>query len=242
MIVTIVNASTLLADVAVQAVIPSLQKQLDRDFIPQWEKWIDDSDITVEFAGIRDIPNLPADSWPIFLNRHSNDPGALGWHDDDPQQNIRTYSRVFVGDCLRFGLNWETTLNHELLELIVDPDVKRVWRMADGRLASVEVCDAVEADELAYDVDGHMMSNFVLPSYFSSSQTGPFDYKRILKAHCPALTPGGYMPVTDAKGNWTQVQRDRTDGLAGRRALATGFRRQARARLGGAVLAEFVAP
>lgn len=226
----IVNASPLLRDDEVKALVTPLQTQIDRDFLPAWRaRGV--GPVRVGFAGTIDIPKLPPDCWPIFLNKHSNDPGALGWHDDDPGQNIRVYSRVFVGDCLRFGLNWETTLSHEALELMADPDVRRVYRMPNGRLASLEVCDAVEADDLAYDVGGHQMSNFVLPAYFSARHFGPFDHLGKLTKGCPALTPGGYMPVTDANGNWTQVQMDRADGLAGRRALATGFRRQARARL-----------
>lgn len=227
----LVNASPLLEDAEVQALVPALQLQIDRDFMPAWRQWIDDT-IKVSFAGIHDIPSLSPESWPIFLNKHSTDPGALGWHDDDPTQNIRTYSRVYVGDCLRAGLNWETTISHEALELIVDPNVKRVWRMPNGRLAAMEVCDAVEADDIAYDIGGHKMSDFVLPIYFSASRSRRiFDFRSHLHAPCPALTPGGYMPVTDARGDWTQVQMDRSDGLAGRRALGTGYRRQARARL-----------
>lgn len=226
----LVNASPLLKDAQVKALVEPLQIQIERDLMPHWEQWVDGS-VTVSFAGMSDIKDLSPESWPIFHNKHSTDPGALGWHDDDPEQNIRTYSRVFVGDCLRAGLNWETTTSHEAVELIIDPNVKRVWRMSNGRLASMEIADPVEADDIAYDIGGHMMSNFVLPAYFSTSKRGPFDIRGLLRGACPMLTPGGYLPVTNARGVWTQVQMDRSDGLAGRRALGTGFRRQARARL-----------
>lgn len=223
----VVNASPLLSDKDVQARVKPLQTQIDRDFMPHWQHKVEP--VHVEFAGIDDIPDLPPDCWPIFLNRHSTDAGALGWHDDDPSQNIRVYSRVFVGDCLRFGLNWGVTLSHEALELILDPDIRRVWRMPDGRLAAFEAADAVEADDLAYDIGGHKMSDFVLPAYFSTSHRGPFDFKHHLHKPCPALMPGGYMSISDAAGNWTQITMDREDGLAGRRALVGGYRRQMRA-------------
>lgn len=225
----VVNASPLLKDLEVQATVAPLQKQIDRDFMPHWKSRLREPVIKVEFAHARDIPALPADSWPIFLNRHSNDPGALGWHDDDPSQNIRIYSRVFVGDCMQFGLKWHTTLSHEVLELILDPDIRRVYRMPDGRLAAYEACDAVEADELAYDIDGFAASDFVLPSYFSRNLSPPFDLRGYLRHHCPGLTPGGYMSVTDFSGRWTQLNMDQTNGLIGRRAAMHGIRRQMRA-------------
>jgi hypothetical protein len=221
----VVNASPLLTNAAVEAVIAPLQKQIDGDFIPVWKSKLKESQIKVESARMDDIPKLPPDSWPIFLNRHSNDQGALGWHDDDPGQNIRTYSRVFVGDCIQYDLNWRTTLSHEALELILDPDIRRVYRMSNGRLAAFEACDAVDQ---AYAVGDFMASNFVLPAYFSNSTKGPFDFRGTLKKPCPTLSPGGYMSVTDASGRWTQINMDR-GMLKGRRAAMNGHRRMERA-------------
>jgi hypothetical protein len=225
----VVNASPLLSDNDVQAKVAPLQTQIDRDFMPHWQHRVEP--VQVQFASIHDIPNLPPDCWPIFLNRYSTDgSGALGWHDDNAGQNISVYSRVFVGDCMRFGLDWGVTLSHEALELILDPDIQQVWQMPDGRMAALEACDAVEDDALAYDVDGHKMSDFVLPAYFSARRYPPYDFKGHLTRPCPALTPGGYMSISDAAGNWSQIQMDEKDGLAGRRALGAGYRRLARAR------------
>src|SRR6266851_4694244 len=162
--VIIVNASHLLMDEQARAYAPVLQMQVDRDFIPAWGSRA--TAVKISFASASDIPHLDPRSWPIFLNNHSNDPGALGWHDD---QDGRIFSRVFVGDCLRAGLDWGVTLSHELLELILDPDIKRVWSMPDGRLAALEACDAVESDDQAYvGMVGLRVSNFVLPAYFST--------------------------------------------------------------------------
>jgi hypothetical protein len=224
----VVNASPLLQDAEVNDVITPLQTQIDRDFIPAWRGRLREPGIKVVPAGMHDIPSLVPDCWPIFLNRHSNDADSLGWHDDDPTQNIRTYSRVFVGDCMQLGLNWHTTLSHEALELILDPDIRRIFKMANGRLAAYEACDAVEADELAYSIGGFAASDFVLPNYFSRSGLPPFDFGRHLKGRCPDLTSGGYMSVTNSKGVWTQVSKDRR-GLKSRRAMMPGFRRQHRA-------------
>lgn len=221
----VVNASPLLKDADVEIIIGPLQTQIDRDFVPVWRSKLSETTIKVVFARAQDIPTLESDSWSIFLNRHSTDAGALGWHDDDPSQNIHIYSRVFVGDCLLMGLSWQTTLSHEALELVLNPNISRVYRMGNGRLAAYEACDAVEADEQAYDIGGFKASNFVLPSYFSKAGLGPWDFRGKLNGRCPTLTPGGYLPVTDARGNWTQISMDRIGGLAGRRAAIIGHRR-----------------
>jgi hypothetical protein len=85
-----------------------------------------------------------------------------------------------------------------------DPTIDNFFTMADGRTVMREVGDAVEADENGIPVDGVLMTDFVLPDYFSTKAGVQFDYQRNLKACCPALTPGGYMGVFEG-GQWTQV-------------------------------------
>lgn len=46
------------------------------------------------------------------------------------------------------------------------------------------------------------------------------------------------MSIADAQGNWTQIQADRFDRMAGVRALMPGHRRQARSRLTPAEIVE----
>jgi hypothetical protein len=220
--VMIVNSSTLLSDRTVQDLIPALQRQVYQDFMPVWGHAV--TPIRLSFASMSDIPTLPRNCWPIFLNRHSIDDG-LGWHTDDSSENIPIHSRVFVGDNMRAGLSYQSTLSHELLELILDPDAKKVWRMPDGRLISYEACDAVESDDYSYFLGDVRVSNFVLPAYFSTSKNGPYDFRGILTGPCPKLSPGGYASVYDDKTGWRQVYHNRTDGLASRRALAKSLRR-----------------
>lgn len=224
----VVNACHLLMDEQVQKIVAPLQTQIDRDFLPAWGPRGAPA-VRVSFASIADIPALSPDCWPIFLNLHSLDPGALGWHDDQAGQGTRIFSRVFVGDCIRLGLNWTVTVSHEMLEIMLDPDVRRVFRMSSGKLAALEACDAVESDDQAYAIDGVMVSNFVLPAYFGNG-SGPYDFGGVLQGPCPSLSPGGYMSIQDDAGRWTQIYANRRDGLIGRRALMRGHRRTARQR------------
>lgn len=195
--ILIVNASPVLLDGEVSSIIPALQKWDDDYLRPAYGF----DRCTYHFMPRGQLPD-PNDAsvWPIFLNRHSVDPGALGWHDDD---SGRVFGRVFVGDCLRYGVSWTVDLSHEAAEMRGDPHVDQKFVMPDGRISMVELCDAVEADELAITVDGVRFSDFVLPDYWSAKTSGKFDYQGALTGPCPTLTPGGYMSIWDGRG-WTQ--------------------------------------
>lgn len=221
--VVIVNASSVLADREIKAMIPALQKQVDRDFLPLWGDQAVPA--TLSFAPISDIGTLPEDIWPIFVNKHSTDASALGWHTNED----RVFGRIFAGDCIKFGISWTVDLSHELLEMLGDPDATKTFKMRDGRLAAYEACDAVEADDLSYTVDNFLVSDFVTPAYFSNGDpSGRYDYAHHLKGPCPALTPGGYMSICEPGAGWSQIQMSKRDGFAGRRALLRGFRRTIR--------------
>src|ERR1051326_1342128 len=103
--IVIINASNVLTDDQVRAVLPAMQKQIDRDFLPIWGK--EAVAARLEFLPWSRRAETPAGAWPIYLNRHSSDPGALGWHTDEGQ---KIFGRVFVGDCIRYGISWTVDL------------------------------------------------------------------------------------------------------------------------------------
>lgn len=225
--VAIVNVTPVIRDEAWEAAIPALQAQLDNDFVPSWGELA--TPLHLIFVGHG--KSVPKDAWPIFLNRHSSDPGALGWH---TKEGLLVYGRVFVGDCMRFGVSPVVDLSHEILETSGDPSATKVFTMPDGRLAAFEACDAVESDDFGYATKGHegfAMSDFVMPWYFSAGHTGlKYDFKGHLKTPCPGLTTGGYMSVTDkATGEWGQLDAMKHDNLRGRRSLMVRFRNLRRA-------------
>ena len=196
--IVVVNASNVLTDAEVTAVIPAIQKWDDSLLRPAWGF----DPCTYSFATWHDFQQRPVDPnrWPLFLNRHSTDPGALGWHDD---QSGMIFGRVFVGDCLRYGVSWTVDLTHEAAEMRGDPTIDKTATLPDGRLALVELCDPVEDDLYAIEIDGVKLSDFVLPSYFSAG-AAPYDHRGILRGPCPTLASGGYQSIFD-RGNWTQV-------------------------------------
>lgn len=220
----IVNASPVFTDDEIMRILPAMQKQLDRDFYPAWQKHV--PEVKLSFVPWAKFHMLDPQAWAIFVNRHSKDDSMLGYHSSE---DGRVYGRVYVGDIVRMQLDWTVTLSHEILELIADPSAEKVFRMADGRYAAVEVCDAVEADAQAYLIDGVAVSNFVYPAYFSNLiRGGKYDHRGWLHAACPELTPGGYMPIRDHAGNWSSIYANKADGMLSRRAILHGFRRAQR--------------
>lgn len=218
--IAIVNASHVLSDAQVVQALPALQTQIDRDFLPPWVAHLPDRGPF--HLVLSRLGRIPKGAWPIYLNRHSTDEGDLGWHTDDGGMIM---GRVFVADCMRFGVAWTADLSHEILETIADPDANRIANI-DGKEYAYEVCDAVEADDVGYKINNVLVSNFVLPPYFSPRPLGSseaYDYCGDLHGPCPALTPGGYLSVNDGSG-WRDIQADKLDGMKSRRQMMTRWR------------------
>ena len=194
--IVIVNASPVLTDAEVQIIVPALQHVDDTMLRPAWGF----EPAVYSFMPLGQLPAADDIRWPIYLNRHSTDPGALGWHDDQG----RPFGRVFVGDCLRYGISWTVDASHEAFEMRGNPFIKEFVKLVDGRTTVRELCDAVEDDALAIEVGGVKISDFVLPAYFARDEVGPYDYGGHLAGPCPALTAGGYQSLL-VNGVWTQL-------------------------------------
>jgi hypothetical protein len=155
-IIAIVNASDIISNADLSQYCQDIQTQIDHDFYPIWGKRAD-----VTFTPRHGHP--PAGSWPIYINRHSDDPDALGWHSGE------TY--IHHGPDLRRRLS---LCRHLRLRrsLPRSPRNARRSRLSpnhdspDGRLAALEMCDPVEADSYGYVVGKTLVSDFILPPYF----------------------------------------------------------------------------
>jgi hypothetical protein len=112
--VSVINASTVLTDSDVQAVVPALQTQVHRDFAPAWGV---DADLT--FVGSGATP--PSGTWWLSILDNSDQAGALGYHDLTPDG--LPLGKVFAGSDLQLGFKWTVTASHELLEMLGDPDI-----------------------------------------------------------------------------------------------------------------------
>jgi hypothetical protein len=118
----------------------------------------------------------------IYITDYGNQ-GFGGVHEDDQVQHFDIpWALITVTDQ-----NWTITLSHEVLELLADPWGSRFVVQSQYPISGwpsqdwiVEVCDACEAEALAYaGTGGVLVSDFVLPAYFNISipAATPLDFK-----------------------------------------------------------------
>lgn len=188
----IVNQSTVLQDKDVMAYMPAQQRQINEHVFPHYGVW-------VNMVYVRDLQAVRPDYWALVLMDNSDQAGALGYHYETPAG--QPMSKVFVKTDIENHLSWTVTASHEVIELLVNPQVNNVIVTAGPnnrgiRLWAKEACDMVEADSLGYQINNTQLSDFALPAWFEPQSHGPFDFM----GHCKApfqIAPGGYMSVLD---------------------------------------------
>lgn len=203
-VIAVTNASTCLTDTQVEAVLPALQKQVSFDFKAYW-----DLDCTLTFL-TKGQPLTPG-WWQIVILDNPDQAGALGYHEMTSQGT--PIGKVFAKLDLDNGSSWTTTLSHELLEMLADPWINWCAVGSNDKIYALEVCDAVEADNLGYQIDGVLLSDFVTPSWFESTEADRIDFKQQLSREL-ALAPGSYISILDPKKGWTQVDAQGEGGPA----------------------------
>ena len=172
-VIAITNASTCLSDSQVRAVLPALQRQVSLDFRAYW-------DVDCQLVFLSQGEALARGWWEISVLDNPDQAGALGYHELTSQGN--PLGKVFAGLDMQSGSSWTVTLSHELLEMLADPWINWCAQGSDGKIYALEVCDAVEADELGYQIDDVLVSDFITPAWFEATQADCVDFKRrILK-------------------------------------------------------------
>ncbi|MFI9363777.1 hypothetical protein ACIG5E_22390 [Kitasatospora sp. NPDC053057] len=222
--IEVTNESKTLSDAQVQAVVPALQTQVSRDFAPVWG-----IDAQLSFVA----SNALSDStWWLVILDDSDQAGALGYH--DMTANYLPIGKVFAATDRTYKQQWTVTASHELLEMLGDPEINLVVfdqpNAGTGTLYALEVCDACEADNYAYAIDGTQVSDFVHPAWFQPSRTAgdaQFDHGGQIKNPLELL-PGGYIGVfnVSAGTGWSQQTQNATADYVNRPRV--GSRRERR--------------
>jgi hypothetical protein len=225
MVVGVINASSVVQDNEVFETVKALQVQVSEHLAPSWGV-----DASLHFIPRNLTP--PNDVWWLVILDDSDQAGALGYH--DLTEGGLPLGKVFVHSDMINGESWTVTASHELLEMLVDPDISRTCfvqnSINDGRLYSVEICDPCESDQYGYTIGGVLVSDFIFPSWFESFQlpgTTQFDAtQQITKPF--EITPGGYIGIYDvvSGGGWQQTWTS----MASKRLVraAVGSRRERR--------------
>ena len=213
-VIAVTNASTCLTDAQIEAVLPALQKQVGDDFKAYWEQ-----DCTLSF--LAKDQSLNPGWWQIVITDNPDQAGALGYHELTSQGT--PLGKIFAQLDLQSGSSWTVTLSHELLEMLADPWINWCAMGRDSKIYALEVCDAVEADELGYSIDGVLVSDFITPAWYEPTSADRLDFKKHVSKELE-LARGGYISILDPTGGWTQIN---ARGEGGPRTVP-GSRRQRR--------------
>lgn len=221
--IDLVYLATTPLGVDLAALMAALQTQVTRDFAPIWGI---DCKLSIQTAPRTGVQRL------LFLD-DTDQADALGEHELTPDGLPQ--GKVFVQTTLRDGENPTVTASHELLEMLVDPNIDQVVRRG-LRAEAKEVADAVE--ETGYAINGIQVSNFQTPAWFELHDrslpmgTNKYDFLGLC-THPWQILKGGYMSVLEPSGEWTQVfgsihaaNHFRSDGRWRGAARVSGVRRR----------------
>lgn len=196
------NESTVVPDDVVKKQVKAIQHQIRTDWASVWGF---DADLIFQPKDAKPRSGM----WHIVYLDNADQAGALGYHDLTPEG--LPLGKVFAKTTLDSGGLVSVTASHEILEMLGDPDVNLIASNIDAggnlRLYAYEVCDAVEADNLGYLINGVMVSDFVTPAWFESFRTPGktlFSFKKNVTAPFQ-LAPGGYIGTLDPYHGWTQL-------------------------------------
>jgi hypothetical protein len=195
--IDVLNKSTALTDDEVSQALTAFGKQANSDVSSAWGL----DQVALEFVPSSETPS--AAHWWLVVLDNSDQAGALGYHD------LTTaglpISKVFAGTDKQYGYNWTVTATHELIEMLVDPWLNLCAVGPDRRVWAYEACDPVEADELGYEIDGVLVSDFCLPAWWEPPRDGvPVDFRGHVTKPLQ-LAKGGYAQYLDPRRGWVQT-------------------------------------
>ncbi len=166
-------------------------------------------------------------AWAVVFLDTADQANALAYHELTP--GGFPLSKVFVKTIADDGASLTVATSHELVEMLVDPAINMLTTGPDPKAAyAYEAADPVEADSLAFNVNGFKMTDFIYPSYFEifrKPNSTKFDYRGKVSRPFQIL-PGGYQLVFK-NGKWSQI----TASVAKARALRREDRRQHRSEI-----------
>lgn len=216
-VVAIVRKTSLVTDAQVAAACKALQIQVSRDVAPAWG--FD--------AKIVATTRPPKGAWVVSLVNHVDIANALGYHDTSNHRTDGTpIGFVGIADDQKYGLSWTVTLGHEVIEMGVDPTCSVVMPFPGGRSVALEPCDPPEADALGYRINGVLMTDFVLPAWFTG-RGSRYDFRGHITKPL-TLARGGFMSVYDPASGWSQVTKRAAPGVTSRLRLSVRHASHAR--------------
>jgi hypothetical protein len=211
--ISIANISQKVTVAEFSATVHAVARQVHEDFAPLWGMDADVRGIAMK-RNTKPNPELTLSDVILYVGELDDDPqkvaDAVGYHDLNTKGI--PYGFVFTDIAAKQGDPWSTTLSHEVLELLADPDVNLLVVAPNPKnpkgvaLRAYEVCDPVQAD--SYDIDGVAVSNFVTPLYFANLPSPTTTRTNYLNNGLDrfGVRPGGYFSYFDlSTRKWNDV-------------------------------------
>lgn len=245
MIISVFNLSRgAITDMGMQKVIRAINTQIECDFEPYWS-----FGATLRLEGHTSHRKKTRQSYEPLDMRGDGVLYVLDKFDEalsgEHYKDFRGVPAGVVYLDISQGLqeDWTTTLSHEALEMIADPQTNLVVQGPHPveRQRQVfhwfEMCDAVQAQ--SYEIDGVSVSDFVLPLYFTpNGEPGSRNNfmgavprgKQLTKLTSFNVAHGGYIGFFDPKLGDNDLFEHAGDALAKHRKEVKGKRTGRRAR------------
>lgn len=192
--IVIVNESRDIDEKRLARIVKALQTQVDRDFFPLWG-W--------RAKLLLDPKPKRLRAMKIELTEIPDEDDALGYHFIDGLPSTYVFTRDLKGNPVE---DFESTLSHEVLEMIADPGVNlyaqghyRSGKRKYQAFIPLEVCDPVEGN--LYEIDGVTVSDFVVPEWFEPERergSMPFSFRKSVDEPF-AIAEGGYVDAVIGK-------------------------------------------
>jgi hypothetical protein len=194
-----------------------LNTQVQRDFGPIWN-------INAEVKAFDTrTEQIPATAWqyevayPYDEDKHPLGVTVAG-HDFTPDPTSTTTGLPYAwGGYIEGGDGWIHTASHEILEMLANPFFTQFHQSTGPVLLPAtgnylqEICDPCEKANPADTIDGMVVSDFVLPSYYDvQNDTGSDGSFSFFKHVTRPLTPliDGYQEYQTASNQWRVIQWD----------------------------------
>jgi len=232
----VANLSNISQDVLKPA-IAAIQLQIDTEFKPEWGVTTSLSCQQFTLAGPQ--IQLNATDAIIYLGNQAQDPNG---NSDDVQGLLGhhavnypgvPYGFVFLDACETRGADWSVILSHEVLELLIDPQL--VGRVsgpdpkipgAPDVLFEFEICDPTDGD--SYQLANVNVANFITRRYFGGQGHWPSTNRLGYPLAPFSARPGGYAQYHDGTGIQTLNGNAVAAGQFAARTMMGAGRRNAR--------------